>query len=445
LSGVGVAAVLALATGVGLARAVTALPAAPAGRTKLATPAVALKTPTVPVKTPTVPVKTPTVPVKTPTVPVKTPTVPVKTPTVPVKTPTVPVKTPTVPVKTPTVPVKTPTIPVKTPAIPVKVPTVPVKTPTVPVHAPTVPVKTSAPPRVPSVQTPSAPSWSTAPKAPPLPRIPGTGAGAAASPIAGPLRSPPALPVRSSARAALGGAVAQSLVPGQALAGATLGAASGGLASAGGGAAQADPVSVDAIEEITRLLEHPHANPSTSAVTQVVKQLAGCLSQLHGRLPTVLRLRAGVGRSHPLSLTAVARRLGVPRRRAARLEMLALRRLRTAAETTSCAARPAALAFTTFATGYLSSQNPAGGVASALYFLPAKPGAERRSRERAPEPPGASRIGSAPAYLLVLFAVVGLLVIALLVADSQGLPVLPGPLARRRRRRRYRSGRNGRG
>jgi hypothetical protein len=204
-------------------------------------------------------------------------------------------------------------------------------------------------------------------------------------------------------------------------------------------------VARNAIEEIARLLERSHGNPSTSAITRVVKQLAGCLSQLQGRLPTVLRLRAGVGRSHPLSLTAVARRLGVPRQRAARLEMLALRRLRSAAETTSCAARPTAPAFPILTTGYLTSQNAAGGVASALYFLPAKPGADRRSPKGATEPLGVSRIRSAPAYVLVLFAVVGLLVIALLVADSQGLPVLPGRLARGRRRRRYRSRRDGRG
>jgi len=36
-------------------------------------------------------------------------------------------------------------------------------------------------------------------------------------------------------------------------------------------------------------------------------------------------------------------------------------------------------------------------------------------------------------YVIVLVALSGLLVVALLVADSQGLPVLPARLSRRRR------------
>jgi hypothetical protein len=194
------------------------------------------------------------------------------------------------------------------------------------------------------------------------------------------------------------------------------------------------------IEEITRLLGRPHVRLTGSSIRRLAEQFGGCLSELRGRLRSVLRLRGGLGRPHPLSVDAVARQLGVPAHRVEPLEVLALRRLRSAVRETGCAASASEPTPSPFGTGSISSPIGAGGVASALYFVPAPPNAGVRSPGGSSRPLGVSRLPSSDTldYAIVLVAILGLILVALLVADSQGLPVLPARLSRRRRRRQRR-------
>jgi hypothetical protein len=195
------------------------------------------------------------------------------------------------------------------------------------------------------------------------------------------------------------------------------------------------PRTSEVIEEITRLLELPHRRLTGANIRRLVEQLGPCLSELRGRLRSVLRLRAGVGRRHPLSVDAVARQLGVPARRVEPLEVLAVQRLKRAEQATGCAEPATEPAPSAFNIGWVPSPMSGGGVASALYFVPAPLSAVVRSPGRPSRPFGVGRPPSSDAldYAIVLVALGGLLVVALLVADSQGLPVLPGRLSRRRR------------
>src|SRR6185437_5551330 len=94
-------------------------------------------------------------------------------------------------------------------------------------------------------------------------------------------------------------------------------------------------------ERALRLLARGRITLADPRLRGLVRSLEACLPLLPARMRTVLRLRTGVGGTHPFSAHTVARRLHISRGRLAIVEVRSLRRLLTAARTRGCS-RPAA-------------------------------------------------------------------------------------------------------
>ena len=180
----------------------------------------------------------------------------------------------------------------------------------------------------------------------------------------------------------------------------------------------------------------------TQTLRDLVRRLHGCLGDLPQRLRLALELRAGLDEPRALSPEAVAARLHLSSKQYAALEKGALRRLRSAAESTGCAGQSAALldGSGSRSFGFLGSDpTSAGGVEAVSYLKSPSPGHEGRpSSSQA----GLLGVGLSPAardafLLTILTFMGGALLIAILFAD--GLGVGPRhPEWRRRWRTRWR-------
>jgi hypothetical protein len=326
-----------------------------------------------------------------------------------VKTPTVPVKPPTVPVKLPAVPVKAPPVPAKAPPVLPKPSAGPVKAPTAPVNLPVPGRRTSAPALVKSI----AGGVSSATR-----RV--TGAGAAAA---------------GSARSAISG-VGPTHATNAALVG-TAGTLLSGAAAQGSSAAGSGYSAPPELPDVTQMLAEGHGRLNNARVRALVLGLRGCLAGLPHRLRSLLELRTGAGGSRPLSPRRVAVRLRIGRGRVTLLELTALRRLRSLAETTGCATVAPQQPSFSLASYLVGSEGGGllalGGVESARYQqLPGQAGAQQPlPSPGAPSGPlGVSAIGSGDSMFLVLAGVVLVLLMLLGVLDGLGI----GP------RHRYRGG-----
>jgi hypothetical protein len=237
---------------------------------------------------------------------VSTPTLPpLKTPTVEATPP--PVKAPTVrapaPVP-PTAPVKAPSV--KAPGVSVKAPTVSVATGTTTnANAPSASIKASAGP------TPLASA-----------RTQSSGVQAAAK--------APSVSLRTSSRTAGANAA------GGAAAGGTTDAARRDPAAAGQGTLGAGYRQLPPFEASTDRRARARIVKRERALKATVARFRDCMGALPGAERRLLELRSGLGAQEPLSPRAAAARLHLTPARAAGLERLALRELRSAARTGGC-------------------------------------------------------------------------------------------------------------
>jgi hypothetical protein len=190
------------------------------------------------------------------------------------------------------------------------------------IGAPSVPAADLPTVQVPS--TPSLPQTPSVPQAPEVPHLPSAPQAPSAPPLrpSGSLPSPPAA-VHPSAPAGAGAAgpsarrVVVSGFP-------SAGAPSTGRRSAGGLARSRKPA-----RGVTR-------SRSLRRFRSTVRRLRGCFYAISRFERRVVALRAGIGRTGPLSRRAVARRLDVSTRRVRRLEGRAVRRLRSANRADGC-------------------------------------------------------------------------------------------------------------
>jgi hypothetical protein len=192
------------------------------------------------------------------------------------------------------------------PAPSVNVPSVPT-----PVgHTPSVSTSTLSP-TPPSVQTPAVSSPS-APSASP-PRLPGTAS----------LPATPGAPLAAT-RGVTG--TSQTTVGDSPPAG-SAGHSRSAASPPGAGARGSTPVAV-----------RRRAARQQRRLQALVRQFAGCLSQLPPQAAHLLLLRAGVGLPHPYSRSDAARLLGLTERGEARAESVAVRELQGTARSSGCAA-----------------------------------------------------------------------------------------------------------
>src|SRR5262245_11154036 len=89
------------------------------------------------------------------------------------------------------------------------------------------------------------------------------------------------------------------------------------------------PLSADADTLITQLIADPGPGPEEELEHRsVVEIVAAALSELNPRARTILLLRYGFGRAHPLTLEEIGRCLGITRERVRQIERDALSQLR---------------------------------------------------------------------------------------------------------------------
>lgn len=160
-----------------------------------------------------------------------------------------------------------------------------------------------------------------------------------------------------------------------------------------------------------------------------MQRLAGCLTDLPGRMRLLLELRAGIGTGRPLTLAAVSHRLNLTLGQARRLQRGALRRLIGTAETRACAAASATATGqiaglgTAVMSADLTRYGAAGGVLAAHYSKsPAQeadgPGATQTPPDSASalaliRTPGGNGVLNA-----VAIALAGILLIGVLFAEE---------------------------
>jgi hypothetical protein len=202
------------------------------------------------------------------------------------------------------------------------------------------------------------------------------------------------------------------------------------LVSGGGPAA----VSTAAVTELTRLLRKAWHGLDATRLRALLGELHGCLTMLPPRSQKVLRLRAGMTGSRPLSVHRIAMRLHISAHRVIAEEISALRKLRTAVQTSACEMTGARQASTLTSSASFPGVAPLGngGVADALYLraattteAPKLPGGTAKA------PPGVARVNPESSVLLLLIiAAGGALLVGLLAAESLGV----NPLRRHFRR-----------
>jgi hypothetical protein len=327
-------------------------------------------------------------PLETPTtVTVSTPPLTVTATTPTVKAPTI--STPTVPLKTPTVSVKAPTVTAPLTTTSATTPTVAVKTPTISATAPTVGVKTSG----------GSTSLS----------------GAA-----------PTLSVKAGSTTSSTG---QAAAP----AGSTKTGSSG---STGGGAAGTSPLAAYGTPGSGYGQLPPSEGPlghrerarlvhRERALKAIVARFHGCLTALASTRREVLELRTGYGDESPLSPRATAARLHLDPASVVRLEKQAVRELRAAASTHSCARTAALVAgvmayvAATIGAGH-GGPGATGGVEAVRYESPAAT-ASRPAQSTVGRILGTNISPTASDVLLVLFMLMALgTILSLVIADAAG-------------------------
>jgi hypothetical protein len=327
-------------------------------------------------------------PLETPTtVTVSTPPLTVTATTPTVKAPTI--STPTVPLKTPTVSVKAPTVTAPLTTTSATTPTVAVKTPTISATAPTVGVKTSG----------GSTSLS----------------GAA-----------PTLSVKAGSTTSSTG---QAAAP----AGSTKTGSSG---STGGGAAGTSPLAAYGTPGSGYGQLPPSEGPlghrerarlvhRERALKAIVARFHGCLTALASTRREVLELRTGYGDESPLSPRATAARLHLDPASVVRLEKQAVRELRAAASTHSCARTAALVAGVMAYVAATIGAGPGGpgatgGVEAVRYESPAAT-ASRPAQSTVGRILGTNISPTASDVLLVLFMLMALgTILSLVIADAAG-------------------------
>jgi hypothetical protein len=329
-------------------------------------------------------------PLETPTtVTVSTPPLTVTATTPTVKAPTI--STPTVPLKTPTVSVKAPTVTAPLTTTSATTPTVAVKTPTISATAPTVGVKTSGG------------STSLSGAAPTVSAKAGSGSSTSSTGQA----AAPAGSTKTGSSGSTGGGAA----------GASPLAAYG---TPGSGYGQLPPSEGPlGHRERARLVHRERA------LKAIVARFHGCLTALASTRREVLELRTGYGDESPLSPRATAARLHLDPASVVRLEKQAVRELRAAASTHSCARTAALVAGVMAYVAATIGAGPGGpgatgGVEAVRYESPAAT-ASRPAQSTVGRILGTNISPTASDVLLVLFMLMALgTILSLVIADAAG-------------------------
>jgi hypothetical protein len=207
-----------------------------------------------------------------------------------------------------------------------------------------------------------------------------------------------------------------------------------GVATAPAPASGAAP----AVTKLTRLLKRARRGLDATRLRALLRELRGCLTTLPARSQKVLLLRAGLIGSRPLSVRGIAIRLHISPHRVVAEEIAALRKLRTAVQTSTCAVTGARHPFTFTSYVRFPGAGPLGngGVADALYLRAAtQTEAPTLPDGIAAAPPGVTRLNAAssvPAVVIIGAAVA--LLVGLLAVDSLGVNPLRRRFNRRHRR-----------